>query len=330
MLEHGLAEGGLPSGSDANRQIRCLVLRNTPADSLRKISPHIEIVEGDVRDPSSLTEFFRDAQDAVVFHLSGIIHPKWVRDFYEVNLEGTRNILRAAARAGARRLVAVSSNSPIGCNPDRRGLFDERTPANPYMNYGKSKLQMEDAVQEVSRSGKLETVIVRPCWIYGPEQPARQTRFFRMIREGKVPIVGDGECRRSLSYVDNVCQGLLLAEASKAANGRVYWIADRYPYTMNEIIDTVELLMESEFGLEVRHGRFRLPDITSDLALMADKVIQAVGIYNPEIHVLSEMNKTIACSVAKATEDLGYDPTVSLEEGMRRSLRWCVQNGQPI
>ena len=64
------------------------------------------------------------------------------------------------------------------------------------MNYGRSKQQMEELLQEAFQAGKIETVILRPCWFYGPEQPPRQTRFFKMIKEGKAPIVGSGEARR--------------------------------------------------------------------------------------------------------------------------------------
>jgi len=142
--------------------------------------------------------------------------------------------------------------------------------------------------------------------------------------------VGSGENRRSMAYVDNICQGLLLAERVAAARGQTYWIADRRPYTMNEIVDTVEGLLEREFGIAVAHERLRLPGVASAVAGVADRLLQAVGLYRQEIHVLSEMDKTIACSVARAERELGYDPRVELEEGMRRSIRWCLEQGMAI
>jgi nucleoside-diphosphate-sugar epimerase len=151
-----------------------------------------------------------------------------------------------------------------------------------------------------------------------------------MIRKGKAPIVGDGECRRSMSYVDNTSLGLLLAAAKAEAAGETYWIADERPYTMNEIVDTVEELLENEFDMDVEHDRMRLPSIASELALAVDFTLQRAGLYNQEVHVLSEMNKTIACSVAKARDQLGYRPSVDLREGMRRSISWCLSNGQEI
>jgi nucleoside-diphosphate-sugar epimerase len=168
-------------------------------------------------------------------------------------------------------------------------------------------------------------VIIRAPWFYGPNQPPRQSLFFRMIRDGKGPLVGGGGNRRSMAYVDNLCQGLLLAAATEAARGRTYWIADARPYTMAEIIDTVERLLETEFGQTCAHKRMRLPGVASEVAWLADKTLQGLGLYNQKIHVLSEMNKTIACSVEKAKAELGYRPVVDLEEGMRRSLQWVWQ-----
>jgi len=123
---------------------------------------------------------------------------------------------------------------------------------------------------------------------------------------------------------------LLLALFVEHARGQTYWIADRRPYSMNEIVDTVERLLEQEFKLPVAHKRFRLPNLASDAAMLADRLLQWLGLYDQKIHVLSEMNKNIACSVAKAEEELGYNPRVSLEEGMRRSLAYCVEQGIPI
>jgi nucleoside-diphosphate-sugar epimerase len=148
-----------------------------------------------------------------------------------------------------------------------------------------------------------------------------------MIRDGKAPIVGGGENRRSMAFIDNICQGLLLCERVEQAKGGTYWIADRRPYTMNEIVDTIEGVMEKDFGVKVAHKRMRLPGLASMVAYAMDGMIQGVGSYHQKLHVLSEMNKTIACTVAKAEKELGYDPKVELAEGMRRSIQWMLDHG---
>ena len=325
-LVRGLPEHEALKTPSTKLHIRCLLLPGQDSAPLQKLSDRIEIVTGDIRTPGDCARFCADAKDAILFHTAGIIHPRSVSEFYTINLDGTTNLLNAAINMGVKRAVVVSSNSPCGCNPHPDHLFDELSPYDPYMHYGRSKMLMELAVK--GRADKIETVLIRAPWFYGPNQPPRQTLFFQMIRDGKAPIVGSGHNLRSMAYVDNLCQGLILAAITERANKQIYWIADQRPYSMNEIIDTIERLLEREFGHKCAHRRMRLPAIASQIAWVVDKTLQGVGLYHQKIHVLSEMNKTIACSVARAERELGYKPTVALEEGMRRSLKWCVETGQ--
>ena len=324
-----LREGhpGLPSGGRFDR-VRCLVLPGTVDDGA---DAQVELVEGDLRDPEAVVRFCAGAEGATLFHLAGIIHPqRRVRELFEVNVDGTRRLIEAAAAAGVRRIVATSSNSPIGASRNPSTLFDEASPYRPHAGYGRSKMLMEKELNDAHARGLVEAVIVRPTWFYGPNQPPRQTTFFTMVKEGKAPIVGGGNGRRSMTYVDNGALGLMLAAARDEAAGETYWIADERPYTMNEIVDTIEELLEGEFGMEVAHKRLRLPSLASEVAHGVDATLQRAGLYNQKIHVLSEMNKTIACSVEKARRELGYEPPVALREGMRRSIAWCLENGHEI
>ncbi len=325
-LALGLSDCESLNKPQQNLKIRCLILPNQDQEILQKISENIEVIQGDLRNPQDCDRFCEGAKNAILFHTAGIIHPPKIPEFYQINLEGTKNLLNSAIQTGVKRAVIVSSNSPCGCNPHPDHLFDEKSPYNPYMNYGRSKMLMELAVKEYYQAEKIETVVVRPPWFYGPNQPPRQTLFFQMIRDGKGPIVGDGNNLRSMAYVDNLCQGLILAALTEKANGETYWIADERPYSMNEIIDTVENLLESEFNQTCQHKRLKLPGIASEVALGVDSLLQSLGFYHQKIHVLSEMNKTIACSIAKARRELNYHPQIALEEGMRRSLKWVFEH----
>jgi nucleoside-diphosphate-sugar epimerase len=308
--------------------IRCLVQRGVDTSALTGLDDRITAYTGDLGDRESLRELVRDAAGGILVHIAGLVHPaRFTRDFERVNVDGTRHLLEAAEEAGVKRAVVVSSNSPIGCNPHAEHRFDERSPYNPYMGYGQSKARMEALVHAVQARGRLETVIVRPPWFYGPHQPARQTLFFTMIKTGKFPILGDGTQRRSMAYVDNICQGLALAAVAPQANGATYWIADAEPYTLNEIVDTVESVLEKDFGLECSHRRFRLPAAVGEVARLTDRSLQGIGLYHQKIHVLGEMHQTIACTIEKAERELGYRPRVALREGMRRSIEWCIENG---
>ena len=198
------------------------------------------------------------------------------------------------------------------------------------MGYGKSKMLGEQLVRAADGDG-FETVVIRPPWFYGPGQPPRQALLLHDDpRTARRRSSARGDNRRSMAYVDNICQGLLLCERVEKARGQVYWIADRRPYPMTEILDTIERVLERDFQVKVAHERMRLPGFASGVAWLVDGVLQSMGLYQQKIHVLSEMNKTIACSIAKAERELGYDPKVDLEEGMRRSIRWMLDHGQTV
>src|SRR5262249_38375439 len=155
---------------------------------LTALDPRVVPCVGDLTDHASVRAFVRGARGGLLVHIAGLVHPaRWTRDFERINVLGTRNLVAAAEEVGVRRLVVVSSNSPLGCNPSKDHVFDERSPYNPYMGYGRSKARMEALIHEAQARGVLETVIIRPPWFYGPHQPARQTLFFSMIKDGKFP-----------------------------------------------------------------------------------------------------------------------------------------------
>jgi nucleoside-diphosphate-sugar epimerase len=289
----------------------------------------ITIICGDLCMPKDCISFLQQAESGILIHLAGIIHPRlFTREFLQTNVEGSKNLLSVAKQNKVKRAVVMSSNSPLGCNPNREHLFDESSAYNPYMGYGKSKMQLEIYVNELQKTSQIETVLIRGPWFYGPFQPARQTTFFEMIRDGKAPIVGDGNNNRSMVFVDNLTQGILLAALSEKADGQTYWIADERPYTMNEVMNTVEYLLANEFNIDCKYSRMKLPSLAADIAYCCDWLLQSAGLYHQKIHVLSEMNKNIACSIDKAKYELGYQPLVSLEQGMRLSIQQLIEQGQ--
>jgi nucleoside-diphosphate-sugar epimerase len=327
-LREGHAEMG--ETGVGSRPVRALVMPGEPTKAL--LDQGVEVVTGDVRDAAALAAFTAGADGAILIHLAGIIHPtEGVKQFDEVNLNGTRRLVDAAAAAGLARVVVMSSNSPIGANPRPDHLFDENSPYHPYMGYGRSKQKMEEMLKaRMASPGGPEIVILRAPWFYGPDQPPRQSRFFSMIKAGRFPLMGRGLNRRSMGYVDSLAFGALLAAASSKAAGRIYWLADERPYPMAELIDTVRAVLRDDFGMTVAPKTVVAPPIVADVARLIDASLQSVGLYNQEFHVLSEMNLTIACSIERAKAELGYRPLVELHEGMRRSVQWCLDNGISI
>lgn len=309
-------------------RVRGLVARPDEAPLLAVLG--VEVVVGDVRDPAALDRCFDGAAGAEVFHAAAVIHPRRsTRECFDVNVGGTELVLDQARRAGVRRFVHLSSNSPFGVNPHRAATFTEDSPYDPYLAYGASKREAEELVARTGLRGDVHTVIIRAPWFYGPFQPERQTRFLRAVRRGRFPVVGDGRQRRSMVYVGNLVDGLLAAAAAEVPPARAYWVADARPYALVEIIETVRAAFAAE-GLAPSGRVWHLPAAASRAAETADRALQAVGRYQQMLHVLGELGHTIACDVSRARAELGYQPAVSLLEGMRRSIRWCREWGEAL
>jgi nucleoside-diphosphate-sugar epimerase len=296
------------------------------SDPVPQVDDRIEIITGDITVRADLDKLFDGLVGTVdVVHTAGVIHPTEFAEFDQVNHLGTDNVLRAAERAGIRRMVHVSSNSPFGTNPSRSDTFRNDEPYHPYLGYGSSKMAAELCVLQAAERG-LDVVMVRPPWFYGPHQPARQTTFFTLVRTGRFPVLGDGGQRRSMAFIDNLVQGIVRAELTPTDAGLGWWIADARAYTVREIVETVGRALTDE-GFDVKPNRFRLPEIAGTVAERIDRTLQKSGRYNQQFHVLGEMNKTIAVDISAARRDLGYEPEVELYDGMRRSIRWCLDQG---
>lgn len=297
--------------------VRCLVLPGMNTKELEGMGA--EISYGNITDPQSLDKATNGTD--VVFHCAGIIHPKKAADFYTINRDGTANMLEAAAKNNVKRFVYVSSNSAQGTNVNRRTLMTEEGPCRPYTDYGKSKYEAEQVVKKYNKDRGLDTVIIRPCWFYGPGQPDRMTKLMKMIKKGKPLIFGNGLNLRSMSFVDNVVHGLLLAAQTREASGQTYWIADGRPYRTIEIYLQIADLL----GADIK-PRF-VPGIVSSAMEKADIMLGKLGKYSINIHVAGEMTRDIACSIEKARKELKYEPKVSLKEGMQISIDWAEQKG---
>ncbi len=309
----------------ADGEINCLIL---PGQS--ETYKDIKYFEGDIRNYEDCSKFLSLSRDGLVINVAGIIHPRlYTRDFKMINLVGTKNLYKASKENKAKKFIAISSNSPFGANLDLQP-FTEASSFNPYMKYGKSKMEMEKYLISQMDGTSTPITILRPPWFYGPEQPSRQVKFFSLIRKGMFPIIGDGKYKRSLAYVDSIVSGIFLSASNEKADNKVYWLSDDEPYYMIDIVETIKKVLKEDFLIKSRDGNLHLPNFISDVARFGDRLLQNIGLYNQSVHVLSEQNMDIFCSNKKIKDDLGFVPVCTLEEGMKKSIDWCLAKGFEI
>jgi len=304
-------------------RIRCLVQPGQTFLPLAQRSERLRICVGDLRRPADAVRFCDGAKGAVLLHTAGVTRPFWTQNYFKVNRDGTTALLDAAVKAGVRRVVAVSHAAACGGSPQPGALLTEESPCRPRDALGRSMLALEQAV--AARRGDLETVVLRAPQFYGPNPPPAEAQRFRRLLAGGTVVAGPGTNPQSLAFVDHVCQAVLLAASARRAAGQLYWVADRATPSAGEIESTLDRLLQNEFG-QPPTRRKTLPGAVFAAASALTAVLQGAGLGVPSLARFAGTTTALACSIAKAERELGYQPTVGLEEGLRQTLRWCVEH----
>lgn len=302
------------------RRWRCLVQPGGDGLLPKIVAPdsiHIEVVPGDLSDPDSLTRACCGVDR--VLHAAGIIHVRRTADWYRINTEGTRHLLRASLASGVKRFVYISSNAAGGRSETTGQLMTEAAPPRPLSHYGRSKWQAEQVLAE--GVGKMETVILRPCMFYGPPVPHRHVEIYHKIMDGRIPLIGHGRYDRSLTHVDNLAQAIHLALLHPAAAGQTYYVADEEIYSTRAVLEA----MAEALGVPLR--TLPLPGIAARVAYRADLALARWGFYWQTLHLVGESDWNVGVSIGKIKRDLGFQPTIGLAAGMREAVHWCRQRG---
>jgi UDP-N-acetylglucosamine/UDP-N-acetyl-alpha-D-glucosaminouronate 4-epimerase len=265
--------------------------------NLAEVEDAVELVEGELRSYERVHNAVRGSE--VVFHLGALGSvPRSVQDpltSSAVNVEGTLNVLLAARDEGVRRVVFSSSTSVYGTSRERPTT--EASPPDPISPYGVAKLAAERYCVSFSRVYEsFETVVLRYFNVFGPWQsPFSQYAavvplFVTAIAAGEpVTIHGDGEQSRDFTYVANVVDATIRAADATGASGSIFNVAAGMPASVNELADSIGKLLEKP--VERTHAPPRAGDIRDSWA-----------------------------DIRAAREVLGYEPAVSLEDGLRRTI----------
>jgi len=292
------------------KDVTCLVLKGMKTDHLEKHGA--KLVYGNVLDFNSLLEATNGIDK--VIHAVGIIHPKKAQDFYNLNTGGTKNMLEASYKNCVKKFLFISSNSAQGYNISKDKPMTEEGPDRPYTDYGKSKWNAEQIVKEYQKNDRLQTVIIRPCWFYGPNPGSIFLDLVKRIKAGKPPIFGNGLNLRTMSYIDNTVYGLIKAIDSDKTNGQTYWFGDEKPYRL------IDVYNEIAKNLDVTIKPIHIPWALCWLAEKIDQFTGKFGQYHRYMHVMGETGHDIWCDTAKAHRDFGYEPKISLQEGMKITI----------
>ena len=301
--------------------IRCLIRESSNIDYL-KDKPDIQTVVGDITKPETL----KGIGDGVsyVLHLAATGHiaamsEEAFREFVSINEGGTRNLIEAFKGGGLKKFISFSSTAAMG--PVGTDIQSEKSIPNPKTPYQKSKLRSEQVALDAFKEG-FPSLIVRPCMVYGVGGKGAFYTFYRLMTKGRFPRVGKGESLTPMAYVTDVADGAIAA-MERGKPGEVYILAGAQSYGIDDIRNTI---------VKYAGGNPPYVHLPKGLAFFGvsalEKLYTLLG--KEPIATLENVKSSAAdrtFDISKARSEIGYDPRVGLDEGIKKTVGWYKEMG---
>lgn len=300
-------------------EVYCLLRqKKTANDWLAGLAIHP--MEGDILEPASLQAAVKGID--YVFHLAGLTKALNREQFYEVNVQGTVNLLDAVRDRDStiKRFVLVSSLAAAGPSPDGKPVT-ETDPARPISDYGKSKLQAEQTAEAFASDVPIS--IVRPPAVFGPRDRDVFT-FFKFAHQGWWPTMSGGPRYASLVYVKDLARGMIAIAKASSAVGQIYYLCNDDFCSWNEVAE----LLSDIFAQPLR--RITVPISLAFLAAAASdftgKILQKPLVMN--LDKFRELKATHwICDNSKAKRECGFHAQYDLLEALAETAEWYQTNG---
>ena len=293
----------------------------------------IHFIELNLSDQKQLEAALKDHSFDYVVHAAGVTKCLNPQDFYRINTEGTKNLVRALInlKMPLKRFVYVSSLSIYGAIHEQQPyteIKDSDTP-RPNTEYGKSKLEAERWLDTLPLSSEgndgknFPYVVLRPTGVYGP----RERDYFLMaksIKQHSDFAVGYQQQDITFVYVLDVVQAVFLA-CDKGKTGSKYFLSDGEVYQSATFSNLIRKELGNPWWIRVTAPIWVLRVVT----FFGDKWGHITGkisaLNNDKYHILKQRNWR--CDIEPARRDLGYDPKYTLEKGVPLTIKWYKENG---
>jgi UDP-glucuronate 4-epimerase len=267
-------------------------------DNIKELerNPNFSLVEGDILDNELLEKIFSENQISKVVHLAAIPGVRqsirYPKNYIEVNIKGTVNLLEAAKKYEISSFIFGSSSTVYGQN-SQVPFSEKEKELNPIAPYGTSKLAAEIFCQTYHELYKIPITILRYFAVYGSRQRPELAihKFTRLIKQGKsIPRYGSGGSARDYTYIDDIIDGTISAIKTKF-DFEIFNLGNSNPVKLKELIEGLSKKLDIKPKIE------EMPDQLGDLPI------------------------TYA-DISKSKKLLNWEPKISLEEGIKRFLSW--------
>ena len=260
-----------------------------------KKSKNFQFIEGSILSSNDLNKLPKEIDclyhfAAIAGVRNSILNPT---EYFKINVKGTEKLLNKF-KNGAKKIVFASSSSVYGEVAPQDFPVKEDHSLNPISPYGQTKNQAEEICLKYSNETKTKLAILRFYTVYGPKQRPDEafTKFIRLAQAKKpIPVYGDGNKERDFTYVSDIVNGTILA----AKNGiGIYNLGSGKPVTVNEMVS----LLEKHLAIKINKEYVDSP--------------------------LGDVQKTHS-DITKAKKEIGYEPKMSLDQGIKNCIQWCSQ-----
>ena len=283
----------------------------------------IHFIELNLSSKAQLVEQLRGMDFDYVVHAAGVTECLNKADFHRINTEGTKNLAEALleVKMPLKRFVFVSSLSIFGAIKEQEPYEEIRESDTPQPNteYGRSKLEAEQFLATTT----LPYIILRPTGVYGP----REKDYFIMAKSIKGHsdfAVGYKRQDITFVYVKDVVQAVFLA-LDKGENGRQYFLSDGEVYQSTTFSDLIHEELGRPWWIRITAPVWVLRIVTFFGEYIGRMTGKVTALNNDKYNILKQRNWR--CDIQPAIDELGYQPTVKLEQGVKETIQWYKEHG---
>jgi dihydroflavonol-4-reductase len=277
------------------------------------------ITWGDIRDQEAVNRAV-EGVNIVIHTVSNFREAKTDHEAYPINVGGTDNVLESCARHRVERIVLCST---IGVHGDVAQVpATETSPYNPGDIYQETKVEVERRARSFERERGVPVSILRPGSLYGPGD-LRMLKLFRLIQQRRFVMMGKGDAHFHPAYIEDVARAFVLAATHPNAAGETFIVGGNGFLPLRELIEAIAR------HLNVPPPGIRIPLAPIELLARACEAVCRPLNIEPPLHRrrMSFFRNNRGFSIEKAKRLLGYEPRITLEEGLERTICWYESRG---
>jgi len=297
-----------------NYDVTCLVRKTSNLESIKNLP--VKFAYGDCNDIESLRKGC-EGQD-YVFHLAAKVKEKSRKKYFEVNFDGTKNLLTAINELNIKKFIFLSSQAAAGPSESKIPKTEEES-ENPISYYGKSKLAAEKYVRKYA---KIPWTIIRPSSVFGPYDKDFYI-YFKLVKKGFAPLVGFGEKFISLIYVEDLSNLIIKATENPKANYQTFFASDGNIYSWNDFIEILKNVMKKKVII------LKIPMSFAYTTAFFNECTKYLHKKQATLNLqkVKEMKiKYWLCSSEKARKLLNFSPKFSFDKALQKTYNWYKEN----